>query len=54
MGPLQPGLLSLVAIPKVYYKIDVDLKDCFFTIPYILMIVKDLHSVFLLLILKNL
>jgi hypothetical protein len=33
MGALQPGLLSLVAIPKGYYKIVVDLKDCFFTIP---------------------
>jgi hypothetical protein len=32
MGPLQPGLLSPVAIPKEYYKIVVDLKDCFFTI----------------------
>jgi hypothetical protein len=32
MGPLQPGLLSPVAIPKGYYKIVVDLKDCFFTI----------------------
>jgi hypothetical protein len=33
MGALQPGLLSLVAIPKGSYKIVVDLKDCFFTIP---------------------
>jgi hypothetical protein len=33
MGPLQPGLPSLVAIPKGYYKIVLDLKDCFFTIP---------------------
>ena len=33
MGPLQPGLPSQVAIPKGYYKIVVDLKDCFFTIP---------------------
>jgi hypothetical protein len=33
MGPLQPGLRSPVAIPKGYYKIVVDLKDCFFTIP---------------------
>jgi hypothetical protein len=32
MGALQPGLLSLVAIPKGYYKIVVDLKDCFFII----------------------
>jgi hypothetical protein len=33
MGSLQPGLLSLVAIPKEYYKIVIDLKDCFFPIP---------------------
>jgi hypothetical protein len=33
MGALQPGLLSPVAISKGYYKIVVDLKDCFFTIP---------------------
>ena len=33
MGPLQPGLPSLIAILKEYYKIVVDLKDCFFTIP---------------------
>jgi hypothetical protein len=33
MGPLQPGLPSPVAIPKGYYEIVVDLKDCFFTIP---------------------
>jgi DNA/RNA endonuclease G (NUC1) len=33
MRALQPGLLSPVAIPKGYYKIVVDLKDCFFTIP---------------------
>ena len=33
IGPLQPGLPSPVAIPKGYYKIVVDLKDCFFTIP---------------------
>jgi hypothetical protein len=32
MGTLQPGLWSTVAIPKGYYKIVVDLKDCFFTI----------------------
>jgi hypothetical protein len=32
MGALQPGLPSPVAIPKGYYKILVDLKDCFFTI----------------------
>ena len=33
MGLLQPGLPSPVAIAKRYYKIVVDLKDCFFTIP---------------------
>jgi hypothetical protein len=33
MGALKPGLSSPVAIPKGYYKIVVDLKDCFFTIP---------------------
>ena len=33
MGALQPGLLSPVAISKEYYKIVVDLKGCFFTIP---------------------
>ena len=33
MGPLQPGLRSPVTIPKGYYKIVIDLKDCFFTIP---------------------
>ena len=33
MGALQPGLPSPAAIPKGYYKIVVDLKDCFFTIP---------------------
>ena len=33
MGALQPGLLSLVAIPKRYYKIVKDIKDCLFTIP---------------------
>ena len=33
MGPLQPGLPSPVAIPKGYYKIVIDLKDCSFTIP---------------------
>jgi hypothetical protein len=32
MGALQPGLPSQVAIPKGYYKIVVDLKDCFFSI----------------------
>jgi hypothetical protein len=32
MGPLQPGLLSPVAIPKGYYKIVIDRKDYFFTI----------------------
>ena len=33
MGPLQPGLPSPIAIPKGYYKIVIDQKDCFFTIP---------------------
>uniref|UniRef100_A0A8I3W4Z0 Uncharacterized protein n=1 Tax=Callithrix jacchus TaxID=9483 RepID=A0A8I3W4Z0_CALJA len=33
MGALQPGLPSPVAIPLNYYKIVIDLKDCFFTIP---------------------
>ena len=33
MRTLHPGLLSPVAIPKGYYKIVVDMKDCFFTIP---------------------
>jgi hypothetical protein len=33
LGTLQPGLLSPVAIPKGDYKIVVDMKDCFFTIP---------------------
>jgi hypothetical protein len=33
MVPLQPGLLYPVAIPKGYYQILIDLKDCFFTIP---------------------
>lgn len=33
MGALQPGLPTPVAIPKGYYKIVIDLKDCFFTIP---------------------
>ena len=33
MGTLQPELPSPVAIPRGYYKIVVDLKDCFFTIP---------------------
>lgn len=33
MGALQPGLPSPVAIPSNYYKIVIDLKDCFFTIP---------------------
>jgi hypothetical protein len=33
MVPMEPGLPSPVAIPKGYYKIVIDLKDCFFTIP---------------------
>lgn len=33
MGPLQPGLLSPAGIPRGTYKIILDLKDCFYTIP---------------------
>ena len=33
MGALQPGLPTLAAIPKDLFKIAIDLKDCFFTIP---------------------
>ena len=33
MGPLQPGLPSPIAIPKGTYKLIIDLKDCFYTIP---------------------
>lgn len=33
MGPLQPGLPTPMAIPKDTYKIIIDLKDCFYTIP---------------------
>ena len=33
MGALQPGLPSPVAIPKNHYKIVIDIKDCFFSIP---------------------
>lgn len=33
MGALQPGLPSPVAIPAKFYKMVIDLKDCFFTIP---------------------
>jgi hypothetical protein len=33
MGALHPGLPTPVAIPAGYFKIIVDLKDCFFTIP---------------------
>lgn len=33
MGALQPGLPSPVAIPQGYFKVIIDLKDCFFTIP---------------------
>lgn len=33
MGALQPGLPSPAAIPKKTYKIVLDLKDCFYTIP---------------------
>lgn len=38
MGALQPGLPSPVAIPKGFYKIIIDIKDCFFLFPCILMI----------------
>lgn len=33
MGALQPGLPSPMAIPDNTYKIIIDLKDCFYTIP---------------------
>ena len=33
MGALQPGIPTPVAIPNGYFKIIIDLKDCFFTIP---------------------
>ena len=33
MGALQPGLPSPIAIPKGYFKIVIDIKDCFFSIP---------------------
>lgn len=33
MGTLQPGLPSPTAIPLNFYKIIIDLKDCFFSIP---------------------
>lgn len=33
MGALQPGLPSPAAIPPSTYKIVIDLKDCFYTIP---------------------
>lgn len=33
MGALQPGLPSPAAIPAELFKIIIDLKDCFFTIP---------------------
>lgn len=33
MGALQPGLPHPSAIPKDTYKIVLDLKDCFYTIP---------------------
>ena len=33
MGPLQPGLPSPAGIPRDTFKIIVDLKDCFYTIP---------------------
>ena len=33
MGSLQPGLPSPIAIPKGYFKIVIDIKACFFSIP---------------------
>jgi hypothetical protein len=54
MGALRSGLPSPVTIPKRYYKIVVDLKYCFFTLPFHPRIVKDFLSVFLLLISENL
>lgn len=30
MGALQPGLPSPVAIPLGYFKVTIDLKECFF------------------------
>lgn len=33
MGPLQPGLPSPAGIPRKTFKIIIDLKDCFYTIP---------------------
>jgi hypothetical protein len=33
MGPLQPDLTSPIAIPKGYFKIVIDIKACFFSIP---------------------
>ena len=33
MGALQPGLPSPIAIPKGYFKIVIDIKDYFFSIP---------------------
>lgn len=33
MGPLQPGLPTPAMLPKDWYIVVIDLKDCFFTIP---------------------
>ena len=33
MGPLQPGVLNPVCIPKDWPLLVINLKDCFFTIP---------------------
>ena len=33
MGAVKPGIPSLVAIPRGYAKLVIDLKDCFFSIP---------------------
>lgn len=42
MGALQPGLPSPIAIPRDFYKIVIDIKDCFFSIPFIRRIVPTL------------
>ena len=43
MGALQPGLPSPIAIPKGYFKIVIDIKDCVFSLfPFILKIVSAL------------
>lgn len=54
MGPLQPGLPSPAAIPQNAYKVILDLKDCFFTIPLTSQDCQRFALVCLLQILKNL